>query len=235
MLSAYADLAHEHLHAVGILEQRQPAGFTRIILRLLWFAAVVGVSFIPTTAAELTVFFPAVLTLGATWLVAMPAYAISLTRSERFTEIRLGGLVAKFFQAVQGQQIVLPPALASGSTTRDAEMLLQTAAPALFPAMFAQMFRWIAFRALTLCVFGVIGLVTGPILAGVHWVRGWSPVAALVGIPAPALVIVLGSLLIPFLTLNYLTQLRLQHLDLTADSASNGAAGVDNGATLSRN
>jgi hypothetical protein len=220
LFSALAELAHDHLHAVGILEDRRPAGFTRVMLRFAWCSVVVGVCFIPTTSEELTVFFPAILTLGATWLLAMPAYAMSLSRSDGFAGIRLHGVVARFFQAVQRQQIVLPQEATGESSTRDTEALLQALAPALLPAVFAQMFRWTAFRALTLCVFGVIGLVVSPLLAGVHWARGWSPVAVLIAIPTPALVIVVGSLLVPFITLNYLTQVRLQQLEVTPAEAS---------------
>jgi len=227
VLSASAAVANEHLHAVGLLEERRPAGFTRVVLRCSWFVVVMGVCFIPTTSEELTVFFPAILTLGASWLLAMPAYALALSRSEHFGEIRLRGVVRKFFEAVQRQQIALPADLTQESTTEEADALLQEAVPVLFPAMFSQMFRWVAFRALTLCVFGVVGLVVGPPLAGVHWVRGWSPVAALVAIPVPALGIVLGSLLIPFITLNYLTQLRLQHMELSGHAAAQSAAAID--------
>lgn len=233
MLSASAALAHEHLHAVGLIEDRRPAGFTRIILRLLWVAAVVGVCFVPTTSEEVTVYFPAILTLGATWLLAMPAYALAIAKSENFGEIRLHGVAAKFFEALQRQQIVLPHDLTSESTTQEADTLLQEAAPALFPAMFGQMFCWVAFRALTLCVFGVIGLVAGPLLVGAHWIRGWSPVAVVIALPAPALCIVLGSLLVPFITLNYLTQLRLQHVELTGHAAAS-ATGVDHAETPAR-
>jgi hypothetical protein len=64
------------------------------------------------------------------------------------------------------------------------------------------------------------GVLVGPPLAAVHWVHGWSPVAILYALSAPMAIVLLASLLIPFVSLSYLAQHRLERAAAGFDPAA---------------
>jgi hypothetical protein len=64
--------------------------------------------------------------------------------------------------------------------------------------------------AVKLSVVGVVGLLIGPRLAELHWLRGWSPVSALYGIAAPWALALLISLVMPVIVQLYLAAVKLE-------------------------
>jgi len=194
-----------------MIQSPSPRGLSRWLYSLCWWALVIGVAFLPTSHEEAVIFFPAMLTLGAAWLLAMGAYVFMLSGAD-YSMVRPRGVIGLFFRALAERHLDLPEGADNPDAIAEADRTLEEELPALLPIALLGIFEWLALRAAVVAGLGLSGVLVGPYLADHRWLHGWSPVAALIALAAPLALLLLASLTLPFITLSYLARLRLDRM-----------------------
>jgi hypothetical protein len=217
LLRALVRVGTPALKKAGLLEEPSKAGVLDLVYRLYVVLAFVVVVLIPTYEEEPFIYFPAVLALSGAWLLTMPLYAAGLSGAA-FSRLRPSkGAWRAFTAALEEERIVIPPDALGQEVEAAMDKFLPEAVPAVAPLAVLKMLRLLAIRAAFVGVIGIVGILAGPALARVHWWRGWSPVAVLYGVSAPLAVMLLMSLLLPFILQSFLTGLEV---DAALEAAS---------------
>jgi len=191
-----------------------------------------AVAFLPTSHEEAAILFPAVLTLSGAWLLAMPAYSLAISNAD-YSIARPRGALRKFLEAIRAKGLELPPELSDEGDVGVISAAFDEVIPAFIPVTLLDIQAWVAFRALLLACLGILGVLVGPPLSDVHWPGGWSPVVLFIAPSIPFALVLLVSLLMPFITLAYLARLRLDRIDISraaTTTAEDGAIASQGGA-----
>lgn len=180
-----------------------------------WWLIALGVAVFPNYKDEPLFYFPAIVALSVAWLVTMALYSQTLGTTD-FSLLRPPmGNWGRLLEAMQKRRVEVPDVLRTDESKAEMDSIVPTAVPAVMPVVLLEWFRWLAVRAVLVALIGMIGVLVGPSLAGVHWWRGWSPVSFLYALSAPWVAILVGSLLIPTFVNAFLAGLRADR-DLAA-------------------
>src|ERR1700680_3530051 len=199
VLAATGQMAHAELKRVDMIESSGPRSLSRWLYSLYWWAIVLGVSFLPTSHEEATIYFPAMLTLGVAWLLAMAAYAFMLSGAD-YSMARPRGVIDAFLRALANRQVTLPDGADDHEAIAEADRLMEEEIPSLLPVVLLRIFEWLAMRAAVVAVLGLCGLLVGPHLADFRWFDGWSHVSGVIALAAPLALLLVVSLTLPFIT-----------------------------------
>jgi hypothetical protein len=197
---AMAVLGTPALERAGMLETKdERRGILEVSYLVGWWLIAVLAATAPTYTGEPLFFFPAILALSVAWLVTMPSYGQVVVTTD-FSVVRPPkGIWARFLDELQKRRVKVPPELLTEESKATIDAIAPPAFPIVVPVVLLQWLRWIGLRAVYVAVVGMAGLLIGPILANVHWWRGWSPVSLLYGVTAPWVLLLLITLLIPAL------------------------------------
>lgn len=173
-----------------------------------WWLIALGVAVFPNYKDEPLFYFPAIVALSVAWLVTMALYSQTLGTTD-FSLLRPPrGTWGRLLEAMQKRRVEVPDVLRTDESKAEMDSIVPTAVPAVMPVVLLEWFRWLTVRAVLVALIGMIGVLVGPSLAGVHWWRGWSPVSFLYAVSAPWVAILVGSLLIPTFVNAFLAGLR---------------------------
>src|SRR5712692_7116704 len=198
---AMAVLGTPALERAGMLEMKdERRGILEVSYLVGWWLIAVLAATAPTYAGEPLFYFPAILALSVAWLVTMPSFGQVVVATD-FSVVRPPkGIWARFLDELQKRRVKVPPELMTEESKATIDAIAPPAFPIVVPVVLLQWLRWIGLRAVYVAVVGMAGLLIGPILANVHWWRGWTPVSLLYGMTAPWVLLLLITLLIPALT-----------------------------------
>lgn len=229
---ALATVGRPALEKAGILETSpKKRGFLEVAYLGGWWLIAVIVSVLPTYTEEPLFYFPAILALSVAWLVTMPSYGLAVANTD-FSLLRPPqGTWAKLIEAMQKQRVPVPDVLRTDEAQATVDAVAPSAFPVVMPLVLLQGLRWLSGRAAYVALFGMVGLLTGPFLASIHWWRGWSPVSLLYALSAPSALILIASLLMPAFVQAFVAGLRADRDLEQLFKAANGASPVPEDAT----
>jgi len=222
MMIAMAVLGTPALKRAGMLETKDDRrGILEVTYLVGWWLVAVLVVIAPTYSGEPLFYFPAILALSVAWLVTMPSYGQVVVATD-FSVLRPPkGIWARFLDELQKRKVKVPPELLTEESKATIDAIAPPAFPIVVPVVLLQWLRWLGFRAVYVAVVGMAGLLIGPVLANVHWWRGWSPVSLLYAVTAPWVLMLLITLLIPPLTQGFVAGL---HADRDLQKVFNKAS-----------
>lgn len=196
-----------------------------------WWLIAVIVVVLPTYTEEPLFYFPAILALSVAWLVTMPSYGQAVATMD-FSLLRPPqGTWARLLEAIQKQRVPVPDVLLTDESKATIGAVVPAAFPVVMPVVLLQGLRWLSGRATYVALFGMVGLLTGPFLASIHWWRGWSPVSLLYALSAPSAFILIVSLLMPAFVQAFVAGLRADRDLGDVFEAANVASPVPDDAT----
>jgi len=196
-----------------------------------WWLVAAIVAVLPTYTEEPLFYFPAILALSVAWLVTMPSYGQAVATMD-FSLLRPPqGTWAKLLEAIQKQRVPVPDVLLTDESKATIGAVVPAAFPVVMPVVLLQGLRWLSGRATYVALFGMVGLLTGPFLAGVHWWRGWSPVSMLYALSAPSAIILIISLLMPAFVQAFVAGVKADRDLGEVFKATNGVSPVPDDAT----
>ena len=180
-----------------------------------WWVIALGVVVLPIYSGEPLFYFPAILALSVAWLVTMPSYSQMIATTDFSLLKPPKGTWGRLIEALQKQRVGVPDVLRTDETKAAMDAIVPTAVPAVLPVVLLYWFRWLSLHAIYVALIGMVGLLSGPFLADVHWWRGWSPVSLLYALSAPWVAVLVISLIIPTFVQGFIAGLQADR-DLAA-------------------
>ena len=208
MAIAFGIVLRRPLETAGVLSQEVPRDIFDEAYRLYWWLVFVIVFVLPTYPEEPFFYFPAILALAVAWVLAMHQYGQSLLSAD-FEVLRPPpGSWATLVKAIQSRRVEVPPEVTSDQAAAEVDATLLGVVPSVTPLVLLQIIYKLSARAIAVAVVGLVGLLVGPLLAHVHWLLGWSPVALLYAVTAPWAALLLVSLILPLLIQTFVSGLK---------------------------